>query len=204
MKQAPSAKIAFSEQELLLANNREWILTKHSIIHKVEQLFAELIAHQNNALSVFKNCAECQFPNPKISKGEKYQLLPYVILDHPRLFSKKQTFAIRCMFWWGNFYSISLQLSGDYQKEFSPFLVKNFDLLQEHDFYISTQQSPWEHDFQPNTVACLTNWDSAKFEAFVHEHPFVKITKKIPLKQWDEITIFFNRHYEILVQTLTN
>ncbi|MFM2360095.1 MAG: hypothetical protein RLY16_2088 [Bacteroidota bacterium] len=201
---ATLAKIAFSEQELLLANNREWILTKHSIISKVEQLLANLITHQQHTFAPILNNCTNQSPNPKISKGEKYQLLPYVILDYPRIFSTTQTLAIRCMFWWGNFYSISLQLSGDFQQNHTEHLIKNFALLQQHDFYISVHTSPWEHDFLPQHTISLNNWQINDFTFFIQRHPFIKITKKIPLKQWDEVTIFFEQHYEILVKILTN
>ena len=34
----------------------------------------------------------------------------------PAVFSKENIFAIRTMFWWGNFFSISLHVSGKYFK----------------------------------------------------------------------------------------
>ena len=51
--------------------------------------------------------------SPKITRGENYQLLPYVILDYPRCFQKEQVFAIRTMFWWGKGISITLHVSGN-------------------------------------------------------------------------------------------
>ena len=39
--------------------------------------------------------AEMLFHSPKISKGENYKGLPYVMLDYPRCFGKTDIFAIR-------------------------------------------------------------------------------------------------------------
>ena len=63
---------------------------------------------------------------PKISKGENYKDLPYVMLDYPRCFQKEKTIAIRTFFWWGNFFSINLQLSGEYKEQALPSLQSNF------------------------------------------------------------------------------
>jgi hypothetical protein len=58
---------------------------------------------------------DIQCLNGKISRGENYQLLPYIILDYPSYFSRNNIFAVRTMFWWGNFFSITLHLSGDHK-----------------------------------------------------------------------------------------
>ena len=62
-------------------------------------------------MNFFCNLAIVQ-STPKIAKGENYLQLPYVLLDYPRCFDKENIFAIRTMFWWGNFFSITLHLSG--------------------------------------------------------------------------------------------
>jgi len=54
----------------------------------------KLLVQQNPALA---NEAACAIA-PKISKGENYEGLPWVILDFPRYFDKENVFAIRCFF----------------------------------------------------------------------------------------------------------
>jgi len=56
--------------------------------------------------------------SPKISRGENYLGLPYLVLDYPRLFRPDAVLAIRTFFWWGHFFSSTLQLSGGYKTEF--------------------------------------------------------------------------------------
>ena len=52
--------------------------------------------------------------SPKISKGEAYRGLPWLMLDYPRYFGKEGHLSIRVFFWWGNFIAIYLHSSGVY------------------------------------------------------------------------------------------
>src|SRR5580700_4684754 len=101
------AKIRLSVEELELVENAEWILTKNRIIDKVQNLFGILAVKMKTELETISLPDEPLQTNPKISKGENYNGLPYVILDYPRLFSKENVFAIRTMFWWGNYFSVT-------------------------------------------------------------------------------------------------
>src|SRR5258705_2608323 len=93
-------KIRLSKLEKEIIENKEWILTKHTIINKVYKLFGEL-----NEIYKQVSAEEQVFPElyknagGKISRGENYEGLPYVMLDYPALFSKENIFAIRTLFW---------------------------------------------------------------------------------------------------------
>jgi len=105
-----------SKYEMELVRDTEVILTKNRILKKVGSMFA-LLSEE------LANDAKGQLPNElimvpaKVSRGENYGGLPYLILDYPRNFKKEDTFAIRVLFWWGNFFSITLHLSGSHQKK---------------------------------------------------------------------------------------
>ena len=113
-------KILLSAEELSLVQDTHWLLTKNNIIEKTKALFGNL------AESLVKQTSryEDHFPqtvhlySPKVFKGEYYEGLPYVMLDYPRIFGKDDVFAIRTFFWWGNFFSITLQLKGSYHQEY--------------------------------------------------------------------------------------
>ena len=123
-------KITLSAKELELVCNTDWILTKHAIIHKVYDLFGEQSAlMQQWIMNEEKHLPdEVNKYQPKITKGEKLsRLLPYVILDYPRCFEKERMLAIRTMFWWGNFFSVTLQLAGNYKETALPSLLNNFE-----------------------------------------------------------------------------
>jgi hypothetical protein len=80
------SKIQLSLFEMDLVNNADWILTKNGIIQKAKQLLLDLREKQQAHLQLQSPYipAEVLKPSPKISKGENYQGLPYLILDFPR------------------------------------------------------------------------------------------------------------------------
>ena len=142
-------KITLSAKELELVSNKEWILTKRVIIEKVCQLFAMLASsmQQYTLTNASVLPDEVGAIDPKISKGENYLQLPYVMLDYPRYFTKADTLAIRTFFWWGNFFSIHLQLSGIYKEAVMPSLVDKFYELQKMGYSICIGKDPWNHHF---------------------------------------------------------
>lgn len=101
------AKIRLSATELELVTNTDWILTKNGIIQKVKNMLEALQAEQQEYLAKEKINFPAEFTSslPKISKGENYKGLPYLVLDHPRYFNKENVFTIRTMFWCGKFFS---------------------------------------------------------------------------------------------------
>ena len=101
------AKITLSAKEAELIANSDWILTKNEIIQKVKFLLADLQLKQQHILNLHPGILpeEVTAIPAKISRGENYLGLPWLILDYPRLFGKEDQFAIRTMFWWGHFFS---------------------------------------------------------------------------------------------------
>src|SRR5688572_25425075 len=112
------AKIRLSAKEAELIGNAEIILTKNAILRKVNELLAVLQQEQRNLIMA----SAATLPigvvrsSPKISRGENYKGLPYQVLDHPRVFEQENIAAVRTMFLWGNFFSVTLHLSGNYKK----------------------------------------------------------------------------------------
>jgi hypothetical protein len=110
------SKLTFSDAELQMACNQEIILTKNRIIDKVYDQFGEIGRNLFDILEPLQKA----FPEetgmmPKISKGERYRELPWVMLDYPRWYNHKRGhFALRVMFWWGNYYLVQIQISGIY------------------------------------------------------------------------------------------
>src|SRR5262245_61567301 len=109
-----SAKVSLSAFEQQLVTDANWILTKNGIIEKVYLLFGNLSEHYKQEPLLQQLPAEAVTASPKIARGENYEGLPYVMLDYPRCFGKEDTLAIRTFFWWGHFFSITLQLKGKY------------------------------------------------------------------------------------------
>ena len=197
-------KIALSDNELELVCDKEWILTKHIIIDKVYHLFGALSLEMQQhtkklALSLPAAVTEA---SPKISKGENYRQLPYVMLDYPRYFKKEDTLAIRTLFWWGNFFSINLHVSGRCKAVMIPAIQLNFQSLQEKDYYVCIHADPWQHHFEEDNYVPLKKYTADQFAAMLYREPFIKIAKMIPLQQWDAAHDFLEQHFIEMINLL--
>lgn len=201
-----ATKIALSEKELQLVCDTGWILTKHSIIQKVYALFGETVPelqtmiHDNHLylpVEVFIN-------SPKISKGENYRLLPYVMLDYPRYFGKEDTIAVRTFFWWGNFFSVSLQLSGVFKANAELALLQHHQWLAENEYAVCINEGPWEHVFDKTNFVPVSDFTKEQFADILERKPFVKIAKKMPLKEWDKARGFIVSVFTDLAEILKN
>ena len=183
-----SAKIRLSPEEEALVTRADWILTKNSILQKIKQLLATLQTEQKHLVASCSSFfpAEILNTSPKISKGENYKGLPYIILDYPRYFNKENIFAIRTLFWWGNFFSVTLHLSGIYKKKFEERLIRSFELLKTKDFSICINDDPWEHHFEPTNYLPLSTITAYQFEEAIRRSPFIKLSKKNPLGEWNK------------------
>jgi hypothetical protein len=124
-------KVTLSPKELELVNNAGWILTKNAIIQKVYLMFGGLSEAYRAAIEKDAHITieDIGPRSPKISKGEQYEGLPWVMLDYPRNFSGQDAFGIRSFFWWGNFCSITLQLSGRFQEKYAPAIEYYFQTV---------------------------------------------------------------------------
>ncbi len=172
------SKLLFSEEELSLVNNTEWLFTKQKLIQKVFDFFGDL---KNSYAAELE--ANDPFPEKissasgKISRGENYRGLPYVILDYPAKFGKDGVLALRTMFWWGNFFSITLHISGVYKSKMS-LTEKALEKLQHYGFFISGGDE-WEHHFEEDNYRLIQTQRLA-IDAF-NEKDHFKIAKKTGL-----------------------
>lgn len=195
-----TAKLRLSAEEQQLLLDERFILTKRSILEKTEQLFG-------NLSEVFRNeIKRCELEQesyaqlaPKIARGENYKGLPWVMMDYPRLFTRSDTCAIRCFFWWGNYCSITLHLSGLYQERYLSAILGFREEQQglEDPWLYCIGEDPWEHEIRPDNYLAFT-----EAQADWMAQPFFKITKKIPLEKWDQLDEFFANNFKALLTIL--
>ncbi len=194
------AKIQLSGREMELVNNTEWIFTKQLIIEKVYHLLGRL--HNDYKKIILKEKLflpeALQKPGGKISKGENYKGLPYAILDYPAQFSKEKIFAIRTMFWWGNFFSVSLHLSGENFKKISNF-PKAIQFLKENDFSVAINENEWQHHFHPSNFVNINELREDEIKKLAEKN-FLKIAKKIELAKWNSASKFLESSFEEIIE----
>ncbi len=199
-----SANVKLSKSELLLVCDEQFILTKNIIIDKVYELFG-LLSEQFKSFIKSANhlpIEVLQF-SPKIYKGEQYQKLPYVMLDYPRCFGKEDVFAIRCLFWWGNFFSITLHMSGKYANVYRGTVQRSLQRNETNKWYVCVNEDHWEHHFKPSNYLEATKEILEKLNTQITgKNSFLKIAKKIPLQQWDEAYDFFIIAFQEILEML--
>jgi len=196
-----AAKIRLSPEERELVMNAGWILTKNNILQKINRQLGELQSAQQEYLQNFSQSLPAAIMNssPKISKGENYKGLPYLILDYPKYFDQSAVFAIRTMFWWGNFFSTTLHLAGTFKEEFQEKIIAAFPLWQENGFCCCVHQEQWEHHFEPGNYKPVAELSTIEFGNQIRNKSFCKIAKKIPLDNWDELPGLLLTDYKLLV-----
>jgi len=203
-----NAKVRLSSKEQELVINADLILTKNAVIQKLYTFFGQiseqfqLIIQQN---PVFVNEPACAIA-PKISRGENYEGLPWVMLDYPRYFNGNDVFAVRCFFWWGNQISITLQLSGKFQTFYCNAIQQYFQLRNgnphpTHEWYIGINlEDAWQHHFRTDNYRRVVEFNPA----LIPQLPYIKLAKKIPLDEWDDIDFFLQQTFKEMLHLLIN
>ncbi len=180
------AKITLSPKEMELVNNSDWILTKNNLLLKVRDLLNQLQERQMLYLLQFPLPIDYATNSPKISRGENYRGLPWLMLDYPRLFDHENIFALRTMFWWGHFFSITLHLSGDSKKIFEEKIVNAYPSLSKNGFYCCVHEKQWEHHFEADNYSRVDQLKAPQFENAIRTNSFVKLSHKISLENWED------------------
>jgi hypothetical protein len=181
------AKIKLSSFETGLLSDPHWILTKNGIMQKAAWVLEETGSH---ILSYFEK-NELILPGsvrnipPKISKGEKYQGLPWLILDYPRFFEKENVFAIRTMFWWGHYFSTTLHLKGSFKNKWLPKLEKAFQLLSGENFELCVNEDEWQHQLEEGNYLPVAGMTEHSFSEALQKASFIKLAKKTSFSDWE-------------------
>lgn len=178
-----------SEEEWEVAASADVIYRKNNVMNKamillgqVQQELASTILPPGITLP-----AGCSLQNPKISKGEKYRELPYVILDYPRYFSQDAVFAFRTMFWWGHYFTCTLHLAGTIKETYLPALLAGKEQLCESGIYVYNQEDPWLHDFENGNYQLVSSTSTEEWQNIISHRSFVKLAKPFSLNTWENI-----------------
>jgi hypothetical protein len=198
------AKIWLSEEELALVSRTDWILTKHRVIQKVYDVLGATQSAAARELGESFIIGGQPSASPKISRGENYQGLPYVILDYPALFHKTGIMAVRTLFWWGNFFSVTLHLSGCYWEAHRPLLQSGLSFFQQHTLSICIGEDQWAHHFDRDYFIPSGELPERDYMALVEQKPFFKAGKTYDLRgDWHQLSAQLSNAIIVLAKVLT-
>lgn len=195
------AKISLSPSEFELVTNAEIILTKNRVIQKFQNELGHLA---NLELDYARNHSFSQLSefntSPKISKGENYMGLPYIILDFPRYSNGNDFFFIRQMFWWGHFFSSTLQVKGKYLELLKEGIQHlHIDNLSD-DYFIGIHQDPWKHHFESDNYISIRKMCEQELKQLFNNREYIKIATNWPLSNYNRINELFFESWKILLK----
>jgi hypothetical protein len=199
-----NAKVILSAQEQQLVTNTDWILTKNDIINKGKILLNDVQGGYKKILSdmLFILPVELNTNGGKLSKGENYKGLPYLLLDYPGYFDKENIFAFRTMFWWGHFFSVTLHLSGNYKQRYAGIIEKKIQENSYTDYFISIAEDQWQHGFDAANYNTISELTAAEIKNNLLQKSFVKIACKLPVAQWNNAQEFCTKGFINLLKIL--
>ncbi len=189
-----------TEKELLILQDTDFLLTKATVLEKI----TELLGQTREELKRCVDNSNFSFPegtdilNGKISRGENYKNLPYMVLDYPALFSTKTVFAYRTMFWWGNFFSASLHIEGIALNYYRNSITSSFEKLLNKNIYIGVGETPWQYHYEEDNYSLLNE----AHRDFITNSKFLKLSKKIELKKWNDVPEFSTNFFELMLSVL--
>ncbi|GAB3016472.1 hypothetical protein GCM10027051_21100 [Niabella terrae] len=198
------ANLHFSPHQIKLISNADWILTKNALLLQLNDLLEELRQRQQ-ALVAFGRLPEAvRAQGSKISRGERHEGLPWIILDHPRCFTREDIFAIRTLFWWGRIFSTTLHLSGRWQQWAAPALAAALPQLQATGFTLSASGNQWAHDSSSDHYTSLKDYSRKSFESLLQNAAFIKISGYHPIERINEAPGLLMQQFQLLISVLDN
>lgn len=198
------SKIQLSRLEMDLLNNSEWILTKNLIVKKAQTLLEQVQQNISDYAKQYSNVfpTEVIAISPKISKGENYRGLPWLILDYPRYFDKENIFAIRIMFWWANFFSTTLHLAGRYKHKYHTPILNCYNELVKNDYYTCVNEEQWQHHFDSENYMPIGDFTADRFANNIKERSFIKLSQKLSFSEWDNATTILSENFARIIKWL--
>jgi hypothetical protein len=196
--------ISLTTEEQALVVNADWLYLKNNVLQKVMALMGQLqLALQAHPVTdVFPFPEHTLSAGGKISRGERYKELPYVILDYPRSFGKERIFAFRTMFWWGHYFIATLHVAGEEKEKYSNAVASAWQQLADQQFQVYLQEDPWQHDLENGNYKLISAIPEFEFKQHIDRRSFIKLAKPYSFEDWGKIVPEVVRDYALLLQML--
>lgn len=192
--------VHFSDPELALMHDAELMRTRRNILAKIQELLGA-VQRRLEAACLWRDlpfAAEVKTGGAKISKGDNYLEMPYLVLDFPRCYGSQQVFAYRVMFWWGHEFSAFLHLKGQSLSLIGKDLQNRWTRIQQSGMLISISDSEWVQHATPDHYAKATTLSEPAVLS-LPERSFLKMGRTLPLEKWASLEEFCLETMELLL-----
>jgi hypothetical protein len=179
MGDAPG-ELMLTRDELDLALDTRIFHLKDQVLRKIRGLLeqtARELSELNAALP-----AGVLAGTLKISRGENYRLMPYLVLDFPRYAEGENLYLFRTMFWWGHYFISSLIVSGNPLNQTRTRAGQQCrSLAWREDLLFCVAATPWHHDAGPDNLRSFASLGAQTLEEGLQGREFVKLSRILPL-----------------------
>lgn len=179
MGDAPGG-LMLTREELDLALDTRVFFLKDQVLRKIRGLLEQTARD----LSALKPAVPLgvQPGIPKISRGENYQLMPYLVLDFPRYAEGDNLYLFRTMFWWGHYFISSLIVSGEPLSQNRTRAGQQCQSLSwREDILFCVATTPWHHDADPDNLQSFASLGAEALDQRLQRQEFVKLSRILPL-----------------------
>lgn len=198
-------KLPLSPEEIAALCNRDFFFTKHAVTEKIAMLFSRLNDEVAALISISGKTVPPEVKEIpfKITRGENYQRLPWIVLDYPRYFKPEAVFAFRTMCWWGEHFSFTLHLSGAMLERKRKSILENSERLKGHHFHFCIHSSPWQHHFREDNYTSLDELlRNYTMEELLEKQKFIKLARRLAPEQHEKVAGYGKETYQILLEIL--
>lgn len=189
--QNSSFKLTNKEFELIL--DTKYPLLKKNAIDKIHLHLRELGEQLSLNTLVTSNLYSRSF---KISKGENYMLLPYMVLDLPKIEGNNFPILCRTMFWWGKYFSFNVFIRKDaYDMATFENKLRN---IKPSGIFILLNDKPWQQDMDSDDYKEVSDWS----EKINIEGAYLKLSMKHPIADMETLSEKATYYYSLILSCL--
>jgi len=171
----------FSDNDLKIISSKDYIIRKNALLQSVNNTMLELercissTEIQNIVPEIVKD------KRGKISRGENYHGMPWMVLDAPALFEKKSILAFRHIFIWGHPLSINLHVSGEFMDILD---MSKSNELKKKDWYFLCGKNPFINHYDPTLYKPISELSPT----IMIDQGYLRLTKTIALNDSQSLT----------------
>lgn len=175
---------------------------KHAVIQKLCQRFDHLgeLLVENLSVKVTSLHVADGNVNYKTTRGENYKLMPYVVVDYPKIKGKDFKLCCRTMFWWGNYFSMNIIIrTNDFDMKYLCnylFKLKNEKLL------ILTGDDLWQQDLNDVSFIKTDTLSKARLLSLISKNSYMKLSMKVYFDKADSLEKTASEFYKEILNGL--
>jgi hypothetical protein len=185
-----------TKHELDFASSIEYPLIKHEVMSKMGSLMAETGQQLSHT---FRENQLIDLAHHKITRGERYKQMPYIVLDYPQIKGPDFNIVLRTMFWWGHYFTCSLIVKTsllDLEKT-----GKSIRKLKKTKILVGSNL--WEQELEMDDYRKTSDLNKKQMTKLLEAANYLKLSRKISLRHYTSLTEHATEIYSELAKALS-